>query len=217
MPADSDIDLLAQKIWDYHHLNHTLVPSDAVLVLGSHDLRVAERGAQLYLEGWAPLLIFSGGRGRLTPSHWKTTEAEEFAAVAFKLGVPATHVLIENLSTNTSENIQFTKALLARRGLGPQKFILVQKPYMQRRGFATFKKVWPEKDVIVAAPQIGYRDYPNAEISKEDIIEILVGDLQRIRLYGEKGFQVPQEIPPDVWEAFEKLTAAGYTKQLIKG
>ena len=75
--------------------------------------------------------------------------------------------------------------------------------------------MWPEKDVIAASPPLGFRDYPNAEISKETIIHIMVGDLQRIRLYGEKGYQVPQEIPPDVWEAFEKLTAAGYTKQLV--
>ena len=57
---------LAQQLWDYHHVNQNLQKSDCILVLGSHDLRVAERGAELYLQGWAPLLIMSGGLGRLT-------------------------------------------------------------------------------------------------------------------------------------------------------
>ena len=39
---------------------------DAILALGSHDVRVAERAAELYLQGYAAWLIFSGGYGALT-------------------------------------------------------------------------------------------------------------------------------------------------------
>lgn len=58
---DTETQHLALKIWEYHRMHHTLRRSDAILVLGSHDTRVAERGAELYLGGWAPILIFSGG------------------------------------------------------------------------------------------------------------------------------------------------------------
>jgi hypothetical protein len=44
---------------------------------------------------------------------------------------------------------------------------------------------------------------------------MMVGDLQRIKLYPEKGFQVYQEIPDDVWEAYEELVAMGFDKQLV--
>ena len=54
---DSRIRRLAQVLWDYHQLRHTLVASDAIMVLCSHDLRVAERGAELFLAGWSPLLL----------------------------------------------------------------------------------------------------------------------------------------------------------------
>jgi hypothetical protein len=57
---------LAKILWDYHHVNHELCKSDCIFVLGSHDLRVADRGAELYLQGWAPLLVFSGGLGNFT-------------------------------------------------------------------------------------------------------------------------------------------------------
>jgi uncharacterized SAM-binding protein YcdF (DUF218 family) len=212
----SEADILAQKVWDYHHLNHRIVKSDAILVMGSHDLRVAERGAQLFLEHWAPLLIFSGGLGNFTRGIWDRPEADRFAEIALRLGVPREAILIEDRSTNTGENVQLTKDLLEKLHLDPQKFILVHKPYMERRAFATFRKVWPEKQALVTSPQISLENYSNREISKRDVVGIMVGDLQRIRLYPAKGFQIPQEIPPDVWAACRRLIRLGYTHNLIK-
>src|SRR4051812_13947113 len=98
---------LAKKIWDYHHVNHTLIASNCILTLGSHDTRVAERAAELYHEGWAPLLIFAGGLGRLTEGMWSESEADLFARIAMEKAVPEEAILIENRSTNTGENIQF--------------------------------------------------------------------------------------------------------------
>src|SRR6185369_3119375 len=127
---DTQIEAFAETIWNYHRMNHTVAKADAILVLCSHDKRVAERGAELFLEGWAPLLIFSGGLGAITSEMWTEAEADQFAAVAIGLGVPEAKILIENRSTNTGENVLFTKLLLAEKQLDPEKFILVQKPYM---------------------------------------------------------------------------------------
>src|ERR1700745_3308880 len=102
---------LAKKLWDYHHMNHVLEKADCILVLGSHDLRVAERAAELYLQQWAPMIIFSGGLGNFTKEMWTETEADLFAAIAIKMGVPKKDILIENRSTNTGENILFTQQL----------------------------------------------------------------------------------------------------------
>jgi len=211
----NEVDSLAKKIWDYMHMNHRIEKADCILVLGSHDIRVAERGAQLFLEGWAPLIVFSGKRGALT-QHWKRSEAEIFADVAIKMGVPKDKILLEKEATNTGENITLTRKLLKEKGIRADTLILVQKPYMERRTYATCKKFWPEVDIIVTSPQISFEKYPTAEISKEDIINIMVGDLQRIKEYPAKGFQIPQEIPEDVWSAYEKLVKLGYTKHLIK-
>lgn len=212
----TEIDSLAKTIWNYHLLNQPLQKADCILALGSNDLRVAERAAQLFLDGFAPTLIFSGGVGRLTAGMWGKSEAETFAEVAVKMGVPSSAILVEPKSTNTGENVQFTKKLLAEKGIDPKSFILVQKPYMERRTYATFKKVWPEKNFTVTSPQIPFEKYPNETLSKDLIINIMVGDLQRIKEYPARGFQIPQEIPAEVWSAFEKLVAAGYTHHLIK-
>jgi uncharacterized SAM-binding protein YcdF (DUF218 family) len=216
---DDRIRALAEKIWHYHRLNHQLSTADAILVLCSHDKTVAERGAQLFLEGWAPLLIFSGGLGSITRHLWNEPEADQFAAIAVGMGVPQEKILTENRSTNTGENVLFTRQLLAERQLDPAKFILVQKPYMERRSFATFRKLWPEKNVLVTSPQVPFdqylRSYSNEVLSSDDVVGIMVGDLQRIRLYPEKGFQIHQDIPGDVWDAYEQLVDAGYDKYLI--
>ncbi len=215
----SHLHALAEKIWHYHRMNHQLSQADVILVLCSHDTRVAERGAELFHEGWAPLLIFSGGLGTITKVMWKEPEADQFAKVAIGLGVPEDKILIENRSSNTGQNILFTKELLAEKKIDPQKFILVQKPYMERRSFASFKKLWPEKEVIVTSPQVSFSEYldryASKELSSDDVISVMVGDLQRIKLYPEKGFQIYQEIPHDVWAAYEELVQAGYNQKLI--
>jgi uncharacterized SAM-binding protein YcdF (DUF218 family) len=217
---DDRIRALANTIWNYHQLNHQLSPSDAILVLCSYDKAVAERGAQLFLEGWAPLLIFSGGLGTITSRLWQEPEADQFAKVAVAMGVPQERILIENRSTNTGENVRFTKRLLAEQLIDPATFIVVQKPYMERRSYATFKKVWPEKALVVTSPRASFDEYltllSNKDLSSDDIISIMVGDLQRIREYPGKGFQIPQDIPDDVWDAFEALVRAGYDKHLIR-
>jgi uncharacterized SAM-binding protein YcdF (DUF218 family) len=209
---------LAQRIWDYHHMNHTLERADAILVLCSHDTAVADRGAEVFLDGWAPLLIFAGGHGAITRRLWSEPEADHFARIAIDRGVPRDRILVENQSTNTGENVAFTRRLLAERGLDPASFILVQKPYMERRSYATFMKRWPEKRAIVTSPQVPFEEYlarySNAALSEDEVIGIMVGDLQRIRDYPARGFQIPQEIPEAVWTAFEELVRLGYGTHL---
>ena len=210
---------LAEKLWHYHHMNQRVERSDAVLVLCSYDTSVAERGAALYLEGFAPLLIFSGGLGAITKNLWTEPEAELFARKATLMGVPAESILVETRSTNTGENVRFTRRLLGERGIDPESFILVQKPYMERRAYATFKKYWPEKEAVVTSPQFSFDEYlknhSNPALPEDEIVSIMVGDLQRIRLYPEKGYQIPQHIPEDVWAAYEQLVGAGYDRHLI--
>ncbi|MEP7343297.1 MAG: YdcF family protein [Acidobacteriota bacterium] len=209
------IDELAQIIWDYHHLNHKLEKAGLILALGSNDLRVAGHAADLYLQGWAPLLMFSGNVGALTRGKFAKSEAETFAEIAVEKGVPRKAILIEPESTNTGENIANSRRMLADRGFDPETIILVQKPYMERRAYATFMNFWPGKRLIVSSPPISFADYPTTELPQDLVINIMVGDLQRIRDYPAKGFQIAQEIPAAVWQVYEKLVAMGYDKHLI--
>src|SRR5207247_2748422 len=97
---DSRIRALVERVWEYHHLDHQLAHADAILVLCSHDKVVAARGAELFLQGWAPLLIFAGGLGAMTEHLLHEPGADQFAAIASEKGVPKDRVRVEERSTN---------------------------------------------------------------------------------------------------------------------
>lgn len=94
--------------------------------------------------------------------------------------------------------------------------MMVHKPYMERRAYAACKKQWEGPEFIITSPQVSFEEYITDTISKGEFIKDMVGDLERIKLYPEKGFQIPQDIPLDVWEAYEELVRRGYTKHLIQ-
>lgn len=217
---NAEIKHYAKIIWDYHHMNHALTCVDLIFVLGSHDMRVAERGAELYLKGLAPFVVISGGLGKITKNLWKKTEAEKFAEIVWGRGVPKEKVLLETKSANTGENIIFSRDLILSKSLEVNSLIAVNKPYMERRSYAAISKLWPVKEIMVTSPIIEFDKYIDAytegEITQEEIISVMVGDLQRMKLYAEKGFQVYQDIPQNVWLAYDKLVELGFIRHLIK-
>lgn len=217
----NEIDTHAKIIWDYMHMCHELRPVDAIIGLGTNDTKVAERAAELFLQKYAPVLLFTGNSGVVHGgrSFFEKPEAEVFADVAVACGVPREAILIENQATNTEENIRFSQALLHTHNKKIKTCILVQKPYMERRTYATCKNFWPEVDCLVTSFPMSYEEYKEYKptlLGKSSFIDVLVGDLQRIKEYPAKGFQIPQEIPDYVWQAYERLIALGFTRRLIK-
>ena len=144
----------AQVLWDYMQLHQPLEKCDVAIAMGSHDLRTATYAAQLISNDWAPLLVCSGARGRLTEGVWKKTEACAFAEEAIRAGLEKRKILLEEKSTNTSENLAFSAQILESARIIFSKVLLIHKPYMERRVWATAKKVWPHKEVVVASPPI---------------------------------------------------------------
>ena len=205
----------AKILWEYMRVNQPLKKSDCILAMGSHDLRVAAHAAALYLQGWAPMLVCSGGHGNFTRGKWKQTEAEMFAEVAIDAGVPKSAILLEKASSNTGENVLFSCTLLEQKGLVCNAFILAHKPYMERRAYATFRKLLPTKQVVVTSPPLSLADYPTIEISLENTIQIMVGDFQRILLYPKMGFQIPQRVPAEVMAAYKKLIQQGFDAHFL--
>jgi len=207
---------LAQILWNYNNLQIPLKKVDVILGLGNSDIKTAEHAAKLFLEGYAPLILFTGQYGLLTKDSFEKTEAEIFTDVALKLGVPKDKILIEDKATNTGENIIFARELLKEKGLNPMSFIVVTKPHQLRRAYATFKKVWPEKEPIMSSINTTMSDYMKINnLRLNYYINTLVAVTQRIMIYPERGFQIPQPMPDEVRNAYEELVNRGYTRQLI--
>ena len=203
------------NIWEYHSIDKILHKSDFILVMGSADERVAIHAAYLFLLKYSELIIPSGGFGKVTKDLNKIPEGERFASIIEKLGVPSQNIIIENEATNSGENLTFVKNRLQNLSITVKTGILVTKPYMARRAYATAMKQWPEIQWEVSAPKLSFEMYLNDTITFDMTVNLMVGDLQRIKIYAEKGFQIEQEIPDDVWESYEFLKNNGYNKYVI--
>ncbi|KAM4610060.1 uncharacterized protein SCO4629-like [Polymixia lowei] len=205
----------ARILWDYLCLHQPLEKSDVIIGLGCHDLRVAERSAALFLEGWAPWLLFTGYLGNQTAGVWTRREADVFLEVALRMGVPRGNILLETEATNTGENIRFSHRVLKESNIPTSKLILVQQPFMERRVYATFLRQWPDQVdtyAIVTSPQMDMSAYPHPTVgTASDLIGYMLGMVERIRDYPLKGFQVEQDLTPSVLSAYQWFLEAGYS------
>ena len=209
-----------QVIWDYLCLNQPLEKADCIVGFGNFNTDIARRAAELYHQGFAPKILFTGGLGRNTEGLLPEPEAMRFAKVAMEAGVPEADIIPEPNSTNTKENILFTREKLARLGIPCGRILGVHQPFMERRIMAAMGVYWPDVDFRVTSPQVTIPQYldrakqqgvsPNASVS------VIVGDFQRMDLYAKLGYQLPQHIPDSAWEAFHQLVEMGYDQQLAK-
>jgi uncharacterized SAM-binding protein YcdF (DUF218 family) len=138
-----------------------------------------------------------------------------YADVLDRRGVPRNRILLEKHATNTAENIRFTRELLSERAICPDHILIAAKPFMQRRVWATLAVEWPEMRATLASPNMTLDEYFTDELPAEKIINIMMGDLQRIWVYAKRGWSAPQVIPAEVREAYENLVALGFTKHVI--
>ncbi len=209
-----------QVIWDYLRLGQEPQKCDCIVGFGNFNTDIARRAAQLYHQGFAPKILFTGGLGRNTEGLLTEPEAVRFARVAIECGVPEADILVEDRSTNTKENILFTRELLKKHKIVHQRILGVHQPFMERRIKAAMGVYWPELHFSVTSPQVTIPEYlaraREQGVSEEASISVIVGDFQRMDLYAKLGYQLPQHIPEDAWKAFHQLVAMGFDKQLAK-
>ena len=209
-----------QTIWDYLCLSQELKKADVIVGFGNFNTDIARRAAELYHQGYAPKILFTGGLGRNTEGLLPEPEAVRFARVAMECGVPKADILLEDKSANTRENIEFTRQLLEEQGIPHDRILGVHQPFMERRITAAMGVYWPELDFSVTSPRVSIPAYLQRAreqgISENASISVIVGDFQRMDLYAKLGYQLPQYIPEDAWQAFHQLVAMGYDKQLAK-
>ena len=207
-------------VWDFMKLDIPLRKADCIVGFGNFNEEIAVRCADLYKQGFADKILFTGGLGRNTDGLWIRPEAERFADVAVAKGVPVCDIIIENKSTNTAENILFTKKIFAEMGLNVTTILGVHQPFMERRIFAALKVYWQEIDAVITSPQLSIHEYIEKSLvhglPEKALIDVIVGDFQRMDIYAKKGYQIPQVLTPQAVQAFENLIGLGYDGQLIK-
>lgn len=215
IPAEVREDV--ETLWVFHDLQHEPRPVDVGIGLGGHDLGVAVYTAELYHAGLFPQIVFTGANAPTTVDAFPQGEALGYRDRAIAEGVPAEAVLVEPAATNTSENLEYSRKLLAENEVEPSSVLLVSHPYQRRRAFATAQMVWPDVDVLCVSRPMSLDAYVDTIGDADRVVDMLVGETQRLTLYAELGFiSHEQDVPADVMGAFDRLVAAGYTSRLVE-
>ncbi|WP_326843319.1 YdcF family protein [Streptomyces sp. NBC_01558] len=205
----------AQLLWDFQQMGHEPRPCSVAIGLGSHDLGVADATADLFFQGMAPLIVFTGATSRTTRERMPRGEAEHYRDRAVELGVPADDIIVESKARNTGQNIRFSRALLEERRVPVSSVLLVSKPYEERRAYATARKLWPEVEWVSASTPTSLAEYVESIQDARLVIDMLVGAQQRLVVYPQQGFMIEQQVPLDVSVAYERLRNEGFTSRLV--
>lgn len=111
--------------------------ADAIIVLGAaaYDAKPSpvfeeriRHGLDLYEQGYAPLLIFTGGYGGTGA---RFSESQVARRYALKQGVPDKAILIETASRTTRQNLIEARRLMEQRNL--HRVIIVSDPLHMAR------------------------------------------------------------------------------------
>lgn len=138
---------LMWRIVNFAEQDHTQ-QADAAIVLGAGVFRGRpspvlrariDHAVLLYEQGIVDQIIFTGGIGR----NDTLSEAEVSANYAISRGVDPSHVLLEDKSTSTIENLRFAKEIGEAAGLSD--YLIVSTPYHMLRA------TWIARDIDLTA------------------------------------------------------------------
>jgi hypothetical protein len=205
----------ARLIWGYHLMRHEPRPCSVAIGLGCHDIEVATIAAELYQSAMFPIIVFTGANSPSTSQAMPRGEAVQLREHAVTLGMPGDAAWVEPTATNTGENFTRSRRLIEESNLKVESVMVISMPFMERRAFATCRKVWPDVDVVCASEPVDFDEYVDARGSEAEIIDMMMGDLQRVIEYPRKGFAWGQFVPQDVMRAFQELRNAGFDRRLL--
>ena len=165
--------------------------ADIILIPGSGFPQLAEHGAELYHQGFAPRILPSGRYSKLlghfagvqekqeiyTGSY--ETEWEFLKEVLLQCRVPQSAILKEDQATYTYENAIFSRQVTDGLQLDIQKAILCCKPYHARRSLLYYQLLYPDTQFLVCPVKDSQITRENWYQSRQGT-ELVLGEAERI-------------------------------------
>ena len=216
-----DFELInALKImWDYLNLNMPLQKADLIIGCGCRNLKIPQRCAELYSKDYGKNILFCGGYGKLTGDFIKP-EAEIFKDIAIENGIPQNKIFVETKSTNTGDNFKFSLEIIEKNNLKFDKILIVHNTLAARRTLNCAKAVIPNKNIRITGINNTFDRF--IEILKNmdtenatNNISVIVGDIQRIIIFPQFGWQIEDEVPEEVIENYNILKRRGFNKYIV--
>lgn len=209
-----------KEIWNYMKLNHPIEKCDIIIGCGCSNLDIPIKCLELQKEGYAPKILFVGGYGKITKNNFNKPEAEIYKDIALANGIKEDNILIESKSTNTGDNFRFGMKILEKNNIKYNKILIVHKPFNERRTYSSAKIILKNKDIKITSPDITFEEYLK-KLNKKSYLEILdeisviVGDIQRMVIYPQFGWQIENELPELVKKSYYYLKDIGFSKYIL--
>ena len=207
-------------IWDYMVLDEDFPKCDLIIGCGCQSLTIPITCANLYKQGYADKIIFAGGLGKITKYHFKKAEAEMYKEIAIQEGVPEEKIWIENKSTNTGDNFRFSKKIIDEENWNIKNILIVHNKFSERRTLSAAKAIIKDKELYITSAKVSFDDFIQSLQNKEEkriikIVSSMVGDIQRMIIFPHFGWQIKQEVPQEVQNAYRKLKSMGFDEFVI--
>lgn len=209
-----------ETLWEYLCLKKEPEKAECIIGLGSILESVPTKCAELYKSGFGNYILFSGNCGKGTEGVISKTEAEIFKGIAIQEGVFEDKILIEKEATNTYKNFKYGIRVLERENLHPKSFLIVGKPYQERRAQSIAKIELANSKFSIASFSTCLDEFieyvvKNYLMSVDDVINEVVAEVNIGIITPKYGIQQKEELPKEVLESYERLCEKGYTKYLV--
>ena len=182
---------IIKDISDFIFVSDTAKDADIIMVPGGSWPELPEAAAQLYHEGFANMILISGGISITTSQFFNDTatteiytgdyktEYEFYKDVLIKNDVPERAIIGEDQSSFIRENSIYAKQLLDERQISVRSALLVCKSFHARRCLMSYQAAFPSVDFsVISIP--GYDiTKDNWFLYEESIVRVL-GELARI-------------------------------------
>ena len=194
-------------IWDYMVLDEDFPKCDLIIGCGCQSLTIPITCANLYKQGYADKIIFAGGLGKITKYHFKKAEAEMYKEIAIQEGVPEEKIWIENKSTNTGDNFRFSKKIIDEENWNIKNILIVHNKFSERRTLSAAKAIIKDKELYITSAKVSFDDFIQSLQNKEE--------KRIIKIFPQFGWQIKQEVPQEVQNAYRKLKSMGFDEFVI--
>lgn len=211
---DKDVLFSLKVIWDFMKLNQTIEPCDIIFACGCSNMDIPRKCVELFKNGYGKKILFSGGLGKITKSELQKTEAEIYRDIAISEGVLESDIFIENQSTNTGDNFRFSEPILEKNNV--HSILIVHFATSERRTLAAAQAVLPNYRVLITSPDLTFSEFLSR--LQQDVnyfnrkVSLLVGDIQRMVIYPQFGWQKEVEIPTSIIQTYYFLKEKGFTQ-----
>lgn len=140
---------LLNRIYDYLSEEDIPEQADLIFVFGSKTPVRIEKALELWIKKLSDTIMISGGSPFYKKDEQQVSEAEQYKDLAVTYGVLSENILVETKSFTIPDNVRSSLNLLDEMGRGFSSIILVNSPYVQRRGWVHFKKYLPDSIKII--------------------------------------------------------------------